>query len=61
MSLSFVKQVRKRVFFGVIAGVSILFPLVILLIMKMSWDVTPAKMVKVTYLDKKAASDERLA
>lgn len=61
MSLSFVKQVRKRVFFGILAGVIILFPLVILLIMKMSWKVTPAKIVNVAYLDKTDASDERLA
>lgn len=61
MMLSFVKQVRKRVFFGVLAGIIILFPLVILLVMKVNWKVTPAKIVKVAYVDKTDASDERLA
>ena len=61
MMLSFVTQIRKRVFFLILAGVVILFPLVILLFMKLSWKVTPAAVVNVAYVDKTDASGERLA
>ncbi len=61
MTLPFVKQVRKRVIFGLLAGVIILFPLIILLIMKMNWKVTPVKEINVAYVDKTDASGKRFA
>ncbi|WP_299579966.1 hypothetical protein [uncultured Sunxiuqinia sp.] len=61
MTFTFIKQIKKRVFFLALIGVVVLLPIVMLLIMKMAWKMTPGFSLNLAYVDKTDDSEERQA
>ncbi len=61
MALSFFKGMRRRVIFLIVVAAVVLFPVAILLGMRMVWKMNSERTVNVAYVDKTDDSEERLA